>query len=81
MRTSLRTSGGGRAWALNPLLVQSAELPRMGQALVQLASIGVALASGAFLRVRLLTACHAMVLDLMCGYGRRASEGAIARAP
>lgn len=68
------------AWALNPLLVQSAELPRMGQALVQLASIGVALASGAFLHVRILTACHAMTVDLMFGYGRRASDGAVARA-
>lgn len=43
-------------------------------------SIGVALASAAFRHLRILTACRAMAAELILGDGRRASDGAVARA-
>jgi hypothetical protein len=55
-------------WACNVLLVDSLSLPLLRQATVQFVSIAVAIASGEFFHVRLLTACHLFVLDLVLGY-------------
>ena len=57
-------------WVTNVLLVQTTRLPRLHQAVIQGASVGVALGSGEFFHVRLLTACHMFLLDLVFGYGK-----------
>lgn len=66
-------------WVANAVLVQSALLPCMSQATATGASLVISALSGSFLHVRLLTACNALVLDLIFGYAQR-DGSAVARA-
>lgn len=56
-------------WVVSPLLSASTALPRLHQAVVHVASVGVAFSSGEFFHARLLTACHLLVLDVLFRYG------------
>jgi len=56
-------------WLINVLLVDSPYIPKLNFAVVNFASLAVALTSGEFFHVRLLTACHLFVLEGVFGYG------------
>lgn len=61
-------------WFLNVSLVDSSSIPWLRQQTVHIVSVGISLWSGEFFHVRLLTACHLFVCDLMFGYSQMAPE-------
>lgn len=55
-------------WVIGVLLVDSVLLPNYRQVIPHFASVAISLWSGEFFHVRLLTACHLFVLDLLFSY-------------
>jgi hypothetical protein len=61
-------------WVVNVLLVDSPIMPWLRTATAHFVSVGLALWSGEFFHVRVLTACNLFVLDLVLGFGMGAPE-------
>jgi hypothetical protein len=62
-------------WIIRPLFVDTQLLPKLTQAVVHVASVGLCWWSGEFFHVRLFTACHLLLLDGVLGYSALAFLG------
>jgi hypothetical protein len=61
-------------WVVNVMFVDSPTMPWLRVATIHVVSVLLALFSGEFFHVRVLTACHLFVLDLVFGFGMSAPE-------
>lgn len=63
------------AWFLNISLSEALPLPWLRVFVVHSVSVGLSMWSGEFFHVRLFTACHIFVIDMVTGVGMQRPEG------